>query len=60
MNQLFTRDSLIQYLLEHQKNYPEKGHYVVEMRSNLLAAVPHGLQHDDTDQVIILIGVPYK
>lgn len=60
MSQIFTRDSLIQYLLNHQINYPEKGHYVVEMRNNLLAAPPTTIQHDDTDQVVILIGVPYK
>lgn len=60
MTQLFTRDSLIQYLLDHQTMYPDKGHYEVEMRNTLLAVPPTLIQHDDQDQVIILVGVSYK
>lgn len=60
MKPLFTRDTLIQYLLDHKEKYPDKGDYEVELRSFFLAAPPTCIQHDDRDKVLILIGVQHK
>ena len=60
MKPLFTRTTLIQYLLEHEKRYPDKGDYEVELRNFFLAAPPTCIQHDDMDKVLILLGVQSK
>ena len=58
---LFTRTTLIQYLLKHEQEYPDKGDYEVEIRGKLLASPPPSyIQHDDQDRVVILIGVDHK
>ena len=60
MKPIFTRNTLIEYLLKHKEQYPDKGNYEIELRSHLLAAPPSCIQHDDRDKVLIFIGVPYK
>ena len=57
---LFTRDTLLAYLLQHQKDHPHAGGYHIEMREHLLAAPPRLLTHDDQDCVVILLGIQHR
>lgn len=55
----FTRDQLADYVNEHKKQFPEKGHYRVELRHFIVARPPKVMQHDDHDEVFILAGEPW-
>lgn len=57
MPDLFTRKTLIEHLLEHQRVYPDKDDYLIEVRDHLLVSPPQQLAHDDKEKVLILIGV---
>lgn len=57
---LFTLDSLIEYLQAHRAEFPSHANYEIEMRDHLLAKPPKYATHDDGDAVVILIGVSHK
>ena len=59
-NKILTRDELIDYLLEHKRKWPDKGHYHVELRDRIIVAEPKVLAHDDKMQVVILAGIQYR
>ena len=59
-NKILTRDELIDYLLEHKRKWPDKGHYHVELRDRIVAAEPLGLKHDDFMEVVILAGIQHR
>jgi hypothetical protein len=54
---LFSLNSVIDYLVAHRDQFPEHGEYNIEMRNCLLAKPPQHLTHDDQTRTVILIGV---
>jgi len=57
---LFTRKTLIAYLLQHEREFPDKDEYQVEIRDRLLAYPPSVIAHDDDDRVLILGGIQHR
>lgn len=57
---LSTLDEMIDWLVEHRRQHPEHGAWPIEVRDRLVVLPPEHVTHDDCDQVVILLGMPYR